>query len=252
MLIDIHAHLWDGAFDKNKAEILKACELYNIDKVYISSLGGFYPDEEEIEMLNGETYKFMCEAPDKIGGFCYINPQHSDCLDVLKRGIEDCGMSGMKLWVATYCDDPRVYPLVEKCIEYGIPVLVHAFHKSIGQLEYESEGIHVAHLAEMFPESKIIMAHMGANCHRELKPVRSLKNVSVDICGSLFRRDDVDYANKLIGAERILFGSDMPGASFLVNYGQVEEADLSANERSLIYYKNALKLLDRSKCHAEL
>lgn len=249
MLIDIHAHLWEGKFEENKREILKACEYYDIDRVYISSLGGQYPTEEEISLLNLETYRFMCEAQGRIGGFCYLNPRHSGCIDVLKKGIEDYGMSGMKLWIATYCDDPRVYPLTEKCIDYQIPIIVHAFHKAVGQLDCESLGVHVANLASKYPEAKIIMAHLGANCYREIKCIKNLKNVSVDISGSIFRRDDIDYTKKQIGAERILFGSDLPGASFLVNYGQIEEADLSPDEKTLIMYKNALDLLERSHSH---
>jgi len=246
MLIDIHAHLWNNKFKENKTEILKACEHYNIDKVYISSLGDQFPTEDEITKSNDETYKFMCEVPSLIGGFCYINPNHSSSLDALKKGIEDYNMSGMKLWIATYCDDPKVFPLVEKCIDYKVPILIHTFHKAIRHLEFESQGIHVAHLAKKYPEAKILMAHLGANCHREIKPIINFKNVSVDISGTIFRRDDVDYTKKLIGPERILFGSDMPGASFLVNYGQVEEANLTHREKELVYYKNAIKLLERS------
>lgn len=246
MLIDFHAHLWNESFEENKREILKACELYGIDMVYISSLGGQYPTEEEISLLNHDTYKLMREEKSRIGGFCYINPRHSNSIEVLKKGIEDYGMSGMKLWIATYCDDPRVYPLVEKCIDYDVPVLVHAFHKAVGQLECESLGANVANLALKYPEAKLVMAHLGANCHREIKCIRDINNVYVDISGSIFRRDDVDYTKKQIGAERILFGSDLPGASFLVNYGQIEEADLSFEEKDLIYYRNALRLLKRS------
>lgn len=246
MIIDIHAHLWDGRFERDKREIVKACRVYNISRACISSLGSHFPGMDEISRLNSETHKFMMEEPELIDGFCYINPWNSDCLDMLKRGIEDFGMSGMKLWVATCCDDPKVFPLAEKCIEYKVPVLVHAFHKATGQLESESRGTNVGNLALKYSELKIIMAHLGANCHRELKPVQNFKNVSVDISGTIFRRDDIDYTKKLLGASRILFGTDMPGATFLANYGQIEEADLDSNERELIYYKNALRLLDRS------
>jgi len=246
IIIDIHAHLWDSEFEQNKLEIVKACSVYNISKVFISSLGTMYPDMDEISRLNGETHKFMLEEPEQIGGFCYINPQNSDCLDMLKRGIEDFGMSGMKLWIATFCDDPKVFPLAEKCIEYKVPVLVHAFYKAVGQLKFESLGTNVANLASNYPELKIIMAHLGANCYSELKPILNFKNVSVDISGSIFRRDDIDYSRKLLGANRILFGTDMPGASFLTNYGQIEEADLDSCERELIYYKNAQRMLERS------
>lgn len=245
MLIDIHAHIWSGRFEHDKAEIIKACNLYNISKVYISGLGGQYPSESEIKELNYEVYKFMKEYPENIGGFCYINPTHKCCLEYLKKGIEEYGMSGMKLWIATYCDDPSVFPLVEKCIDYRIPILVHSFHKAVGQLENETVGPNVANLARKYPEAKIIMAHLDGNCYHGIKTIRDCKNVWVDISGSIFRRDDVDYTIKQIGAERVLFGTDMNG-SFLVNLGQIEEADLSNEERDLIYYKNALKILDRS------
>ncbi len=74
-------------------------------------------------------------------------PATPTALDVLRHGVEDCGMSGMKLWVATFCDDPLVFPLVEQCIRYRVPVLIHTFYKQVGQLPYESLGGNVAALA---------------------------------------------------------------------------------------------------------
>lgn len=242
MLIDMHAHLWRGRCKENKEEIVKAANAYNISRIYISSLGSQYPDENEIAELNLATYDFMKEQPKLIDGYCYVNPNHSNSLNILKNGVEEQGMSGMKLWISTFCDDSKVFPLVEKCIDYDIPILVHAFYKSIGQLPQESVGTHVATLAERYPSAKIIMAHLAANCYMGIKEIKAHKNVWVDISGSIYRRDDVDYTKRLIGADRILFGSDLPGASFLVNLGQIEEADLTAEEREKIYYKNTVNL----------
>ncbi len=242
LLIDIHAHIWGGTIEENKSEIIKACELYNISKVYISGIRSHYPDKDEIDYLNYEVYKFIKEQPERIGGFCYVNPVHDNCMDVLRKGIEDYHMEGMKLWVATFCNDPRVFPLVEKCIDYNIPVLVHAFKKTVGQLEYETVGTHVADLASRYPEARLIMAHLGGNAYHGVKCIKKYKNVWVDFSGSIFRRDDLDYTVEQIGVERIVFGTDMVG-SFLVNYGQVEEANLTPEEKEMIYYKNALKVL---------
>jgi len=242
LIIDIHAHIWGGKYEKDKEEIIKACELYDISKVYISGLRGYYPGKDEINELNHEVYKFSKEQPKHIGGFCYVNPVNNNCLDVLKKGIEDYHMEGMKLWVATYCDDPLVFPLVEKCIEYDIPILIHSFKKAIGQLEFETTGLHTAELARMYPKARFIMAHLGGNAYHGIKSIKKYENVWVDISGSIFRRDDVDYTVEQIGVERILFGTDMAG-SFLVNYGQIEEADITPEQRELIYYKNALKVL---------
>ncbi|MGI6537999.1 MAG: amidohydrolase family protein [Caldicoprobacterales bacterium] len=254
MLIDIHTHIWgppgsppcsSETIESSKKDLIKAGEKYKIDRIYVSGLYSHYPDEEEIAGLNWEVAKFIKEEPKLIGGFCYVNPAHSNAMDVLKKGIEEQNMEGMKLWVATFCDDERVFPLVEQCILYNIPILIHAFHKAVGQLEHESLAPNVANLARRYPEAKLIIAHLGGNAYYGIKPIRNCPNVWVDFSGSLFRRDDIDYTKKLIGADRIVFGTDMPGASFYNNLGQVEDGDLTEEEKEKIYYKNALRLLDR-------
>ncbi len=244
MIIDIHTHIWAGRYESDKQELMKAAELYDIYRIYVSALKSYYPDEAEISELNFEVAKFIKEQPDIIGGFCYINPSNKDALDVLKKGIEEQDMEGMKLWVAAYCDDPKVFPLVEKCIGYNIPILIHAFHKAVGQLDNESIGSHVANLARRYPEAKLLMAHLGGNAYNGIKSIRSCPNVWVDISGSIFRRDDVDYTKKLIGTDRIVFGTDMPG-SYFTNFGQIEDADLTSEEKQLVYSGNTLKILDR-------
>lgn len=246
MLIDIHTHLWDGQFEENERQIMTVCENYGVSKVAVSSLGTEDPGEEEIERLNRATCSFMKKEPSTVYGYCYVNPANPDALRVLRHGIEDCGMCGMKLWIATFCDDPRVFPLVEECIHCNVPVLIHTFYKVTGQLKHESLGANVANLAARYPEAKLLMAHLGADCLRELKPIQPYPNVSVDISGSIFHRDDIDYAKKLLGADRIVFGTDMPLVSFLNTYGQVQEADLTDAERQAVLSGNALRLLKRS------
>lgn len=245
MIIDAHTHIWGGDYNNSTRELLRASELFGISKLHVSGLKSHYPDEAEVAELNADVFRFMKEQPGFAEGYCYINPRHSNAMDVLKRGVEQYGMSGMKLWVATYCDDPLVFPLVEKCIEYNIPILIHSFHKAVDQLPYETTGVHVARLADRYPNAKLLMAHFGGNCYHGIRALRGYRNVWHDFSGSPFRRDDVDYAVERVGADRIVFGSDMP-ITYLVNYGQVEEADLTEEQREMIYSKNALQLFDRS------
>ena len=246
MIIDMHAHLWADAAEKSKEDICKVCTQFNVSKVMVSSLGSLYPDEAEIDRMNKLTYQFMKEQPGLIEGYSYLNPRHKNTINQLKRCIEDYGMCGVKLWVATFCDDPLVNPIVEQCIEYKIPILLHAFHKAVNQLEFESLGQNVANLAQRYPEAKLIMAHLGANCQRELRPIQNHKNVSADFSGSISHSDDLSYAKKLLDADRLLFGSDMPGINFLVSYGQILEADFTEEEREKILSKNAIRLFQRS------
>lgn len=244
MLIDMHTHLWLGSFEEDKRTLLQACEDFEISKLYVSGLGGLVPDEEEVALLNGEVHRFMKEHPGRIEGMCYVNPRHEGALDTLRRGIEEYGMSGMKLWVSTTCDDPRVFPLVEACIGYRVPVLIHCFHKAVQQLDNETIGTNVARLAARYPEAKLIMAHLGGNGYNGIKPIQPYPNVVTDISGSLFRRDELEYAVERLGAERVLFGSDMP-TSFIVCLGQVEGAELTDEQKQQIYYKNAQRIFAR-------
>ena len=245
MIIDVHAHIMRSNFNKDKSEIRKAIDLYGISRVYVSALdeSALSPDEVGIALCNAATHRFMQECPDHIRGYCYVNPNNPDCMDVLRKGFETYGMSGAKLWVACHCDCPQVFPVVEFCQAHGWPLLIHTFHKAVGQLADETLGEHVANLSRCFPDAQLIMAHLGGNCYNGVKAIRSRKNVWVDFSGSVFRKDDLDYAVEMLGEDRILFGTDFPRpGSFLANYGKVLDACLTEEQRRKILYQNAEKL----------
>ena len=243
MIVDSHAHVWHHAPDKGKERILKISKTYDVRKFFLSTLNEviYSPSEEVIRQCNEITYGFMKEQPDLIRGMAYLNPVNPNCVDELKRCVEDYGMSGVKLWVAVFCDDERINPIAEAAIGYGIPVLAHCFKKAVGQLEFESTGPNVENLGRRYPELKIIMAHLGANVYDTIKCVKEYDNIYTDFSGSVCRRDDLDYTIRHLGVERVLFGSDIPIA-FEDCIGQVECADITEDERKMIYYGNACKL----------
>ena len=77
-----------------------------------------------------------------------------------------------------------------------------------------------------------------------MKPVAEIKNVWTDISGSINESGVLEYMIDYIGINRILFGSDMPGCSFLLNTGKVEDLDISNEDKIKIYYHNAIKWLE--------
>lgn len=89
------------------------------------------------------------------------------------------------------------------------------------------------------------MAHFGGNCYHGIPAIRDIPNVWCDMSGPSFHGGELDYAVENLGVERVLFGTDMPGP-YITNLGQVLGADLTQEQRELILYKNARKLLDRS------
>ena len=244
-VIDVHAHIFPfGGIENSKAEIRMAMERYPLRRLYLSSLDSFYPAEDEIDELNSYTYEFCKEDPKRMRAYCYINPALSNAADVLRCGVEKHGAVGVKLWISTTCDDVSVNRIAEVCIGYDIPLLIHAFQKYNGLLPDENTGYNVAVLANRYPEAKLIMAHLGGDAYHGIKPVRECKNVWTDFSGSNFRAGELDYTVKLLGAKRVLFGTDMPPAPFLTNLGIVEDAAVSEEDKQDILWRNACKLFN--------
>lgn len=240
MIIDMHAHLWEENYIEDRNMILKVLDRFSIDKVFVSTLQKYYPDKEDVKRYNSLTLEFMM-MDQRIGGFIYVDPTHDNCIDVIKKGLES-SMSAVKLWVSCFFDDFRVNHVAEFCIDNHLPVLTHAFKKSNGQLNYETTAIHVRKMALRYPELKIIMAHLGGNCYDGIRCIEDLDNVYTDISGTIYHADDLDYTVELIGARRILFGTDLP-TGCVQCIGQVEAAKLTEAEKKMIYHENIESLL---------
>lgn len=246
MRIDIHTHVWGSHPEDDKAALLKAMDQYGLARIYVSGLQTYFSDEEEIAYLNKLVFDFMREEPEKVGGAVYLNPKNKNVMDVLKRATQEQGFEMIKLWCCTTADDPSVDPIMEYAEENGIPVLFHAFKKATSQVPNETTGSHVANIARRHPKTKILMAHLGGSCYDGIPAIRDCKNVWVDNSGStFFHGDDMNYAVEYVGADRILFGTDMPGCC-ASNIGQILGADLTDEQRELIFWKNAKKLVDRN------
>lgn len=102
------------------------------------------------------------------------------------------------------------------------------------------------------PELKVIMAHPGepwgedawGGAKERLKFVAQHKNVHMDISGTgLFRWNFLRYAVDTCGADKIIFGSDMPTCSVGMNlYGALSE-HLTREEFELVLSGNFRRLM---------
>lgn len=240
MLIDVHAHLLRGTEKSDKEMLEITRKRYGTDRVIISSLISCDTDPEEVTYLNDQTLQYMKERPDYVSGLCYLNPRNDNSVEELDRCL-DAGMIGVKLWVATYCDDPLVNPIAERCIERNVPILIHTFYKSVGQYPRENHAEHVANLARRYPDLTLIMAHLGAHAFRELPAIKNTPNVYVDFSGSICHADDLPYALSVLGSGRIMFATDGP-IGFHPSYGMLQDADLTLQEYENIAWRNADKV----------
>jgi predicted TIM-barrel fold metal-dependent hydrolase len=240
-VVDFHTHIWGDRTDRDAEALIRMMDRFDLAWIGVSALvGGQQPSPSDVRSANDTVAAFQRRDPGRIQGFCYLNPRHgTGAVDELRRCVERHGLGFVKLWVSARADESCVYPIIERSIDYGITVLQHAFCKATGLLEHESTPVHVANLARRYPAARIVMAHMGADFTFGCNAIRDCPNVWTDMSGSYCETGMIDYALRLLGAERIVFGTDAPGASFLNNLHKVLETPLSDQQKRMIFHDNA-------------
>ena len=141
-------------------------------------------------------------------------------------------------------------PLAELAVALDVPILTHT-SEPVGHV-YPGKGEvtlqTVLHLAASQPELKLICAHWGGGLpFYELMPevAAAAANLWYDTAASPYLYDPRVYAavRALIGADRILFGTDFPLLRIDRCARQVRESGLPADEVDAILGGNAARLL---------
>jgi predicted TIM-barrel fold metal-dependent hydrolase len=246
-MIDAHIHLTGSQLPP---ETLEEGDRLGVKLFVGSCLGAFHyqPAFEEVSKANDDMAAVVRSYPDRVRGYCYVNPRHgAKALDDFRARVENGGMIGLKLWVATLCNDPLVYPFIEAAIEYRLPILIHSWDKTIGQLPYESKAVHVADLAGRYPEARILMAHLGGQVESAVNTIAPYPNVLTDTSGTPIGGGEVAISVERLGAERVVFGSDLPIGCLAANIGKIFAAGLSPEELRLVMGGNMERLLSEVK-----
>ncbi|MDZ7374788.1 MAG: amidohydrolase [candidate division KSB1 bacterium] len=243
MFIDSHVHL-DGLTEA----YWRLADYYGVRKLLVSHLGmgeedfSYDPGEHQVSRWNSAVLRACAGRPGRVEGICYANPRHgASAVEEVRRCLR-AGMIGVKLWVSVRFDDARVYGVVRIAAAAGVPVLLHAWRKSIGQLENESTPDEVAHLARRFPEARFIMAHSGGDWSYGLRAVESLSSVWVDVACSVIDEGFLETAVARLGPKRILWGTDAPASALPIAVGKLRAAQLPRWVKARIAWKNAAEL----------
>ena len=245
-VVDAHAHNWSQFADNAYlAECMDRFELEGL--VLLSNLtGGFMPNPEEVAVCNEASARARDVVGERILPFCYVNAVHTDhALEQIEYWSGQ-GFCGLKFWVSQQATDARTWTVTEAALAKGWPVLYHAYYRTHGEAPpSESSPMEVAALARRYPQGQFIMAHMGAQFEHGLQAVVDCPNVAVDYAGSINEKGAYERGLELLGAERVLFGTDLPGADYYVNAGRVLELAVEDAVKQQIFADNIWRLLGR-------
>jgi predicted TIM-barrel fold metal-dependent hydrolase len=143
------------------------------------------------------------------------------------------------------------HPIFRVAGRLGVPVLLHSFHEEEGLSADMHDELGVGHypvhlmaeLGRRYPDTVFIFAHVGMMWVKALQAIQPYPNLHVDVSGFDPERGIVEKAVQVLGAERVLFGSDAPGRSYAAQMAKVQAADISAVDKGLVLGGNAARLL---------
>jgi predicted TIM-barrel fold metal-dependent hydrolase len=171
------------------------------------------------ELVAGTVRRF----PGRFVGFGSVDPHRPDAADRVRR-LPDLGLIGLKLHPTVQAFDPScdtAMRLFEATAEAGLAVITHTGTSGLGAGCPGGQGFRIDlarpilldRAAAAFPETPIVLAHIGWPWHLEALAMALHKtNVFIDISGWRYRYLPPEVVRDMKGrlAGQFLFGSDVP------------------------------------------
>jgi uncharacterized protein len=276
VIIDFHSHIFSDEMRANRADyierdvwfstlyedprhklasaedVVASMEAAGVDRTVI--MGFPWKDGGLCKEHNSYIIDAVKRYPDKLIGFACVQPldagddkEIARCLDAGLMGVGELGPDGQRFDIA----DRWVLEAAATVLQqYKRPLLVHSSeplgHGYAGKGETYPPKL--LKLAQNFPDLTIVLAHWGGGLpFYELMPevAEALRNVYYDTAAStyLYRFDVFPAAARIVGAEKILWGTDYPLLSQGKFLKRVRESGLTGREQEAVLGVNAARLL---------
>lgn len=243
MIIDVHVHIRSQemlARSLRQAEDLDMVLCLNSINLEGSSSPN-YPSRQFVSQCNDRTAAVAAANPDRVIPMWYLNPAHGQfaVAELERRVAAHPGPQGVKLWTAVKANDPRADAVFAVCAAKKLPVLQHTWLEVTGNLPGETDPFDMRAAALRHPGVDFFWGHASGDVEYTIKLACGLPNIYLDIGGCEATNGYTEMLVKYVGADHIVQGSDGTGRSFASQLAKVYAADISAEEKAQIFYKNA-------------
>ena len=247
---DNHCHMGRGPGQTPAARaafLLSVADRVGIEKLCVHlgmTLGVQDPPPEQLTRDNDAVMKAIEAGKGRILGYVYLNPNHLEfSLKELDRCVRDGPMVGVKLHVSLRCDAPQLDPILRRATELKAVVYQHTWLKTAGNDAGESSPADVVELSSRHPEAALICGHSGGNWELGIRTLRKHRRIPMAVEGYDPTAGAVEMAVRELGAERVIYGSDVTGRSFASQLAKVVGADIPDDAKRLILGGNLRRLL---------
>jgi predicted TIM-barrel fold metal-dependent hydrolase len=263
------------AMDKNGVDV----QVLSLNAPGPERLAG--PEADELARIAHDALaEFIGRRPDRFWGIATLGFHVMEAsLRELDRAVKVLGFKGVQLFSnirGKGLDDPFLHPLYARCQELELPIFLHP---TVPVMEAAGADYHMNAMVgvlfdttlaalrlilsgtlEKFPRLAFVLPHVGSTIpylqgridhlsgalpggrqHIRKAPSEYFQRFCVDSVSSF--QPAIDYCYRLVGADRILFGTDYPWVPVELSDGLVAGMPISKNEKEKIYSGNALRLL---------
>lgn len=189
---------------------------------------------------------------DGIFSFGSVHPFQENCAEELER-IKSLGLKGIKLhpeYQRVYIDDPKCVAVIEKCMQLGLFVMLHA-GRDIGiEPPVHCEPSRLRRVLDETGADNIIAAHMGGwRMWDEVEKHLVGQSIYLDTSYSLHEMTE-EQAERIIknhGSDKILYGTDSPWDRQSACRERINAINLNKEDKERILYKNGARILGLSE-----
>ncbi|MCX6375768.1 MAG: amidohydrolase family protein [Armatimonadetes bacterium] len=244
LVIDAHCHMGQyGNF--NIARYDAASMVAQMDRLGIKACVAAHhsaigPDQT---YGNDEVLRAMADFPGRIYGYATVSPNYpaQEIIAELERCISG-GMVGVKIHPDLHgcnVDDAKYAPVWEFANERALPLLSHTGTGGRNPVKtFET-------LAEEYPNVKVILGHSGfgsVGANQSIEAAKKCPNIYPEITGSVIVYGTLERMVREAGADRVLFGTDLPFLDARPQLGRVAFAKISDDEKRLVLGLNASRI----------
>lgn len=246
-IYDCHGHLGthpDFPSEREAPdEMVRVMDLLNISVMAITSTRACYNNCPE---GNSEVAEVLRRFPQRFRGYVTVNPNPpGEAIAELERwrGFHSPPLIKLHPDLHKYSViAPECRPIWDYANQTRAVVLVHTWDS-----DPRCGPLLLVPIAREFPRARIIIGHSGVTWNgyfQAMETALRARNTFMDITGSQSHRTILEVAAERVGAERILFGSDMPFLEAAMALGRVLTARISDSAKEMILRDNFKALLE--------
>jgi len=247
VVIDGHTHfagLGKGMPPCSVEELLSVMDGNGIDAVVTTPPYSSIGADRTYDEANAFLADAMRKAPDRILGFMRVNPHMQEhALRRIEEGVKHQGFRGVKFHPRNEAfainSEELAFPIAELASGLGVPILIHTGEPDTYGF---AQPTLVGGLADAFPDLTLIVGHMGKRLYEDaILVARWFENIILE---TSFRSPrQIKRAVNRVGADRVVYGSDMPFGIPEIEMMKIRLCDITAEEKEKVLGENMARIL---------